>query len=113
MNNVRLQVPPFSMTMKVLIGLNVGVWLVGQLLLERYLGVPFTHYLGLYPGKVLLDGAVWQLFTYMFLHSTSITHIVFNMLMLWMIGSELEIRWGRKFFIGFYLGTGVGAALIY
>lgn len=114
MNTMRPYVPPFSTTMKVLIGLHLGIWLVAQLFLERYFDIPFNRVFALYPGKVLLDGAVWQLLTYMFLHSlTSINHIIFNLLMLWMIGSELEVRWGRRFFVGYYLGTGFGAAVIY
>lgn len=113
MNQMRAYVPPFSKTLKILIGLNLGVWILAQMMLERFAGIPFTKYFALYPGKVLLDGYVWQLVTYMFLHSISVTHIVFNMLMLWMIGAELEMRWGRRFFLGFYLGTGFGAAIIY
>lgn len=114
MNQTRMYVPPFSTTLKVLIGLNLGMWLIGQVLLEQYMGVPISRHLALFPGKVLFEGYVWELVTYMFLHSTSsIMHIVFNLLMLWMIGSELEQRWGRRFFIGYYLGTGFGAAIIY
>jgi membrane associated rhomboid family serine protease len=113
MNQMRLAIPPFSTTLKVLIGINLGVWIIAQMILERYADVPFTKFFALYPGKVLLDGSVWQLVTYMFLHSMSVMHIVFNMLMLWMIGSELETRWGRKFFLAFYFGTGFGAAVIY
>lgn len=114
MNQMRVSVPPFSKTLKVLIGLNLGAWLIGQFLLEQVMGVPFSAYLSLVPGLVYETGFVWQLFTYMFLHSTSsIMHIVFNLLMLWMIGSELEQRWGRRFFVGFYVGSGFGAAVIY
>lgn len=108
-----LYVPPLSMTLKILIGLNVFIWLVIQILAEGYGGVHFTRYFALFPGKVLLEGAVWQLFSYMFLHSLSVSHVVFNMLMLWFIGSELEQRWGSRFFLAFYFMTGVGAAIIY
>ncbi|MDP1676844.1 MAG: rhomboid family intramembrane serine protease [Bacteroidota bacterium] len=52
----------------------------------------------------------WQLFTYMFMHA-SFTHILFNMLALWMFGMELEHVWGsRKFFI-YYLLCGFGGGL--
>ncbi|HVK50008.1 MAG TPA: rhomboid family intramembrane serine protease [Pseudobacter sp.] len=55
----------------------------------------------------------WQLLTYMFLHSPgSIFHLLFNMLMLWVFGSQLEYRWGAKRFLLFYLICGVGAGLI-
>jgi membrane associated rhomboid family serine protease len=52
----------------------------------------------------------WQLFTYMFMHA-NFTHILFNMLALWMFGMELEHVWGsRKFFI-YYLLCGFGGGL--
>ncbi|MFA6470143.1 MAG: rhomboid family intramembrane serine protease [Bacteroidota bacterium] len=52
----------------------------------------------------------WQLFSYMFMHA-SFTHILFNMLALWMFGMELEHAWGsRKFFI-YYLLCGFGGGL--
>lgn len=113
MNTMRPYVPPFSTTMKVLLGLNLGVWVFGQLFLERFLNVPLVKYFALFPGKVFFDGSLWQLVTYMFMHSLSPTHIVFNLLMLWMLGSELELRWGRRYFLGYYLGSGVGAAVLY
>jgi membrane associated rhomboid family serine protease len=47
----------------------------------------------------------------MFLHS-GIFHILFNMLALWMIGSELEHRWGTRYFLKFYFVTGVGAGAL-
>lgn len=108
-----MYVPPLSKTLKILIGLNVFIWLFLQIFAEGYGGVHFNRYFALFPGKVLLEGAVWQLFTYMFLHSLNVSHVVFNMLMLWFIGSELEARWGSRFFLVFYFVTGVGAAIIY
>lgn len=114
MNSPRsIYIPQLSFMMKCLIGANVFIWLVLQILVEGYGGVPFNKYFALFPGKVLLEGAVWQVVTYMFLHSLQVSHVVFNMLMLWFIGGELEQRWGPRFFLGFYFATGVGAALIY
>jgi len=40
-------------------------------------------------------------------------HIIFNLLLLWWLGSELERLWGPRFFTLFYFVSGVGAALIY
>jgi membrane associated rhomboid family serine protease len=111
--NSRLYVPHLSLNMKILIGINFVIWLGGQILLEGYGGIPFTKYFALFPGKVLLEGNLWQLVTYMFLHSYSVSHVVFNMLMLWFIGAELEQRWGTRFFLFYYLTTGIGAAIIY
>ncbi len=36
---------PFSNTMKVLIGLNLAVWLLGQVILEKYVGIPFSRHI--------------------------------------------------------------------
>jgi membrane associated rhomboid family serine protease len=49
----------------------------------------------------------------MFLHSMQVTHILFNMLMLWFFGAELEQRWGTKFFVFYYFFCGIGAAILY
>ncbi|MDP4199989.1 MAG: rhomboid family intramembrane serine protease [Bacteroidota bacterium] len=51
----------------------------------------------------------WQLVSYMFLHE-GFTHILFNMLALWMFGVEVENAWGTKKFITYYLICGLGGA---
>ncbi|MCU0471242.1 MAG: rhomboid family intramembrane serine protease [Arcicella sp.] len=53
-----------------------------------------------------------QLITYMFVHS-GIGHIFGNMLGLFFLGPILEMFWGEKRFLTFYLITGIGAGLIY
>ncbi len=55
--------------------------------------------------------ALWQPVTYMFLHG-GIGHLLFNMLALWMFGTELERTWGTRFFVRYYMVTGIGAALV-
>ena len=73
------------------------------------LAVPeMTLRLGLQPEAVF-GGALWQPLTYMFLHG-GVSHILFNMLSLWMFGVELERMWGTAFFTRFYFVCGVGAA---
>ncbi|MGH7682267.1 MAG: rhomboid family intramembrane serine protease, partial [Candidatus Eiseniibacteriota bacterium] len=53
---------------------------------------------------------LWQGVTYLFLHG-GFFHILFNMLALWMFGTELEGLWGTQRFARFYFATGIGAAL--
>ena len=53
-----------------------------------------------------------QLVTHLFMHG-SFTHILFNMLALWMFGSILENLWGSKRFLVFYMLCGLGAALMH
>ena len=93
---------------KILIIANVVVFA-----LNLIVGPPMTLSLALTPQAVFQGLALWQPFTYMFLHSTnSFGHILFNMLALWMIGTELERTWGTRFFTKYYFVTGVGAAAI-
>jgi membrane associated rhomboid family serine protease len=47
----------------------------------------------------------------MFFHG-SVLHILFNMLFLWMMGSEIERLWGSREFLKYYLITGCGAGLV-
>lgn len=54
----------------------------------------------------------YQLITHLFMHG-SWTHIIFNMLALWMFGSILENLWGSKRFLVFYMLCGLGAALLH
>jgi rhomboid family protein len=67
--------------------------------------------LGVVPQAVFTRGAVWQLVSYMFLHG-DIMHLVFNMLSLWMFGTELERKWRTRFFTKYYFVTGIGAGIL-
>jgi len=65
------------------------------------------------PDAVIYQFKIWQLVTYLFLHSpVQITHILFNMFFLWMFGAELEREWGTKEFLKYYFITGIGAGLL-
>lgn len=55
---------------------------------------------------------VWRFFTYMFLHG-GLTHILFNMLGLWMFGSQIEALWGRRTFLIYYITCGLGGSILY
>ena len=105
--------PPITPAVKWLLIACTSVWIVLQTVGEGYLGLPVGKYLALYPGKVVESFFAWQLVTYMFLHTASLTHILLNMLSLWFIGGELEQRWGSKFFVFYYFASGIGAAVFY
>jgi membrane associated rhomboid family serine protease len=81
------------------------------------LPVFFQHTLGavleplvLVPIEVVRELHVWQLFTYMFLHS-GIGQVLWNMLALWLFGIELERLWGTPRFLRFYFLCGIFAGL--
>ena len=52
----------------------------------------------------------WQLLTYGFLHA-SFGHLLFNMLAVYMFGAPLELTWGPRRFLAFYLISVAGAGL--
>lgn len=106
-------------SVKWLIITNLAIWLVLQLIIEQYVmggaagSMAISRLFALYPGKVVMDFMFWQPLTYMFMHSMNVSHLVLNMMMLWFIGTELEQRWGSRFFLAYYLISGFGAGLIY
>jgi membrane associated rhomboid family serine protease len=82
-------------------------------LLTTLLGPTFQNdiaLLALAPVAVVYHFCFYQLFTYMFLHA-GITHLLFNMLTLWMFGTPLERDWGTRRFLKYYFLCGVGAGL--
>ncbi len=119
----------FPPVIKNLLIINGIVYLVANLILANLTvnGIPaeviITRYFALIPlggftmgltsaGELLVAVFYpWQLITYQFLHG-SFTHILFNMLMLWMFGMEIENLWGSRKFLLFYLLCGVGGAVL-
>ena len=94
---------------KWLLIVNTAIFLIA--FLSRNLDATLVNYFGLTPVSVL-HLAVWQLFTYMFLHSTAgFTHLLMNMLTLWMFGVPLESAWGSRRFLRFYFFCGIGAGV--
>lgn len=66
----------------------------------------------LIPRTVFLHAQVWRLVTYAFLHDPhGPFHLLFNMLVLWMFGVEIEHMWGSKRFAIFYFIGCLGAGL--
>lgn len=103
--------PQWTRAVKTLVITCLIVW--GVQIIDRLSGAAsFTDKFGLRPADVL-QGYVWQLGTYIFLHDTGgVMHILFNMLGLWMFGSALERAWGTRQFVRFFFICGVGAGLL-
>ena len=86
---------------------NVAVFLVYFFLVDQVPGLFFP--LQLIPHMVV-RGAFWQPFTYLFLHDPhGLFHILFNMLALWMFGTPVEQTWGTRRFLKYYFLCGIGA----
>jgi membrane associated rhomboid family serine protease len=60
---------------------------------------------------------LWELFTYQCFHSfphffPGLAHLLFNLLVLWFVGRELEARIGGKRFLIIWLGASLAGALL-
>ncbi len=72
----------------------------------------FTTIFWLYKPLAIGKLWVWQFVTYMFLHSVSSPwHILFNMFVLWMFGSEVERAMGTRKFLTMYFSAGIFAGI--
>ncbi len=95
---------------KALIGANVLIFV-----LEQVSSPTMETYFALWPLQPI-DGEVyfgfWQLVTYSFLHDPHhLTHLLFNMLGLWMFGAEIERYLGAGRLLACYFASVVTAAL--
>lgn len=68
------------------------------------------YYFSMIPARVARDGAIWQVFTYMFFHA-DLSHLFFNMLGLFFFGFQVEQRMGSTEFLLFYLFSGLIAGI--
>ena len=98
----------FTDAIKILVSVNFGIFLLQTI--ARTDGLFFPLF-GLVPKLVWSEFMIWQPFTYLFFHG-GIWHVLINMFVLWMFGSELERLWGKEHFLKFYFVTGVGAGLV-
>jgi membrane associated rhomboid family serine protease len=103
-------VPGFPPGVKWLLISNVAIYLLSFFVGKFGDQGPIIIWFGLTPAAVVKELAIWQLFTYMFLHG-SIGHILWNMLALWMFGADLESSWGTRRFLQFYFFCGIGAGI--
>jgi membrane associated rhomboid family serine protease len=110
MNNAYRPFSLFPPVVKNILIITVIVF-IAQHVFESVYHKELSDYLGLHYFKSDLFKP-HQFITYIFLHSTEgLSHILFNMLAVWMFGASLENYWGSKKFLSFYLLTGLGAAL--
>jgi membrane associated rhomboid family serine protease len=90
---------------RVLIGLNVAIFLIEQLVG----GNGFATDYGLWPLAVA-DGEYHRMLTSGFLHG-SITHLLFNMLALYWLGTPLEAMLGRWRYVLLYAAALLGGSV--
>ncbi len=93
-----------NVTLKLVI-INALVYLLTSMVYPRS-----AYYLAMIPSFVL-GGYIWQPFTYMFVHG-GFSHLLFNMISLYLFGTMVEQRVGTKEFLLFYLLAGTFSGLV-
>ena len=91
-----------------LVGITVAAWVL-QIATRNADGGGLTGWC-VYSGGNVLRGEVWRLLTPTFLHFTvgnGLLQIIFNMIVLYFVGRQLEERYGSREFLAFYLAAGV------
>ena len=110
---IPFSLPPFHGWVKRIILACAGVYLLQVILIafaRSFYDNTFLGYLALTPRDVL-QGEIWQLVTYSFLHGSP-GHLFFNMLSLWFMGSLLERNAGERRFVECYSVSIIGAAFV-
>lgn len=91
---------------KILVALNVALYAVQYLL-----GDSFTQRYWTSGADVAFAGDWWRLITAAFLHG-SITHLLLNMLALWVVGGVVEPRLGRWRYLTIYLVSALAGSVL-
>ncbi|MGE3608548.1 MAG: rhomboid family intramembrane serine protease [Bacteriovoracaceae bacterium] len=110
MNHVQFQAPPLTKVNKVLL-IATGATFIASSILQAIGAFSLVRYLGL-SGSGLLHGLIYQFLTYP-LVETQFMSFLFNSLIVWFIGSELESQWGQKIYLRFLLINIIAVGLIF
>lgn len=106
---MQFQFPSMSRMNKVIVISFVVLFILSAILKSSEISL--VYYLGISPGAIL-SGRVWSFITYAFIPN-SLMECLFDGLIFWFIGSELENLWGEARYLSFLLITVVGAACLY
>lgn len=104
---------PFGGVIRHLIIINVLMFFGTNLLMSD--GV-IAGDMGRYALAAFMPGSAYfepyQIATHMFMHA-NFMHLLFNMMTLYFFGPMIEMVWGDKRFLFYYLSCGVGAYMLY
>lgn len=107
----------FPPVIKFLLASNVIVFIIQSIFLQgmTFGGIPVDRVVmenfALWPAASGIFYP-WQLLSYQFMHG-GFTHLLFNMLALWMFGVELEYIWGSRRFATYYIAAGMTAGVVH
>jgi len=102
---MNFNIPPGT---QLLILANVTIYFVG-----RMTGTDLTYWFGLWPVGTDFETpfAVWQVMTYGFLH-LDFGHLFFNMFAVFIFGPQIEMLYGQRWFLTYFLVCVFSAAVL-
>jgi membrane associated rhomboid family serine protease len=102
---VNFNIPPGT---QLILLANVTIYFVGELT-----GTDLIYWFGLWPVGTDFDTpfGIWQLMTYGFLHA-NFGHLFFNMFAVFMFGRQLEMLFGQRWFLSYFLVCIFSAAVV-
>ncbi|MCB9091165.1 MAG: rhomboid family intramembrane serine protease [Halobacteriovoraceae bacterium] len=95
MQHSQVNVPPFTQTNKFIV-ITAAVTFLLNGILRAYAGIDLTTILSL-KASTFFSGHIYQIATYPFVQE-GLLGFVFDCLIVWFIGGELELYWGKRFY---------------
>lgn len=92
-----------------LIAINVIVFVIG---LTSSQANDTINAIGAQYNSAVFAGEYWRLITAMFIH-TGFTHVAFNMLSLYFVGSGVEVLYGKWRYLLIYMLSGIAGGLLF
>lgn len=105
----QMQVPTLSKFNKIFIMIYVGIFILSQILSN--MGINLMGVLGLSLAGIK-SGLIYQVLTFPLIE-TSFTSVLFNSLLIWFIGSDLELKWGARLYFKVMIIASVASAIGY
>lgn len=112
-----LNYPPYrrdSAPITISIVVSVTIVYLAQLIFHFFYRSEWLSNLLAFSPEAFEEGGYWRIITYAWIHSEALPiHILFNMLMVWVLGGEIERVLGSWRFAILYLGGTIFAALTF
>ncbi len=110
MSHYQFQAPKLTPVNKAILIATVSLFVLHSIL-KAVGAFSVVSYVGL-SGAGVFSGMIFQFLTYPFVE-TQLMSAIFNSLLIWFIGSELETLWGKKVYLRFLLLVVLGVGLFY
>ena len=108
--HMRMNFPKLTPVVKWLLIVNIVVFLLGYLIPQ--IGGILLYWFSVWPKDLGTSLQIWRLITYQFLHG-GLSHVFWNMFILFFFGPMLERLWGSRKFLTFYLVCGATGGMFY